>query len=31
MLDLSSLYEGQLDYASRNIAIVNEEYIEIKD
>ncbi|MBD8387742.1 glycoside hydrolase family 88 protein [Dysgonomonas sp. BGC7] len=30
-LDLSPLYDGQLAYASRNIAIVNEEYIEIKD
>ena len=31
MIDLSSLYDGQLAYASRYVAIVNEEYIEIKD
>ena len=31
LIDLSSLYDGQLSYASRYIAIVNEEYIEIKD
>lgn len=30
-LDLSSLYDGQLAYASRYIAIVNNEYIELKD
>ena len=31
LIDLSSLYNGHLAYASRYIAIVNEEYIEIKD
>ncbi|MFT4224452.1 glycoside hydrolase family 88 protein [Dysgonomonas sp.] len=30
-LDLSSLYDNQLVYASRHIAIVNEQYVEIKD
>ena len=30
-VDLSALYDGQLAYASRYIAIVNEEYVEIKD
>ncbi|MDR1089824.1 MAG: DUF4962 domain-containing protein [Prevotella sp.] len=30
-LDLSSLYGNQLAYASRYIAIVNEQYVEIKD
>lgn len=31
IIDLSSLYNDQLAYASRYIAIVNEEFIEIKD
>ncbi|MFR7681372.1 MAG: heparinase II/III family protein [Bacteroides thetaiotaomicron] len=31
LIDLSSLYDGQLAYASRHIAIINEGYIEIKD
>lgn len=31
MIELSSLYDGQLAYASRYAAIIDDEYIEIKD